>query len=405
LGLEARQAQAVSSFMSLNIAAIQQTLAAEQIDGWLLYDFHGSNPIAVGLVGVEGVHTTRRWFYLIPASGTPVKLVHAIEPNVLDRTPGDTRLYAGRRALEQGLADMLRGAKVVAMEYSAECAIPYISRVDAGTVELVRRIGMRVVSSGDLVGRFEAAWNAEAVASHQAASEKLYAIKDRAFEFIGGRLAAGQGVDEIEVQARMLAWFRESGLVSDAPPIVAFQEHSGNPHYSPTPETSRRVGPNEVVLLDLWGKLDRPGAVYADITWTGFSGDAPSEVVRVFETVIRARDAALAAVQTGISAGRHVEGWEVDRAARDLIGAAGFGDRFIHRTGHSLGQQVHGNGVHMDDYETHDNRRLLPGTGFTIEPGIYTPAFGIRSEINVVVGVGSAAPTGPCQSRLVRIGA
>ncbi len=387
----------------MNIPSIQRVLASENLDGWLLYDFHGSNPIATRMAGLENAHTTRRWYYFIPATGTPTRLVHAIEHWVLDKLPGATRKYAGRESLEQGVIAMLKGAKTVAMEYSIECAIPYISRVDAGTVDFIRRIGVRVVSSGDLVGRFEAAWDARAIVLHRAASEKIHRIKDEAFAYVGAKLAAGDRVHEYEVQQRMMEWFEREGLVTDAPPIVAAQEHAGDPHYSPTEATSREIRSNELLLLDLWAKLEGEDAVYADITWTGFSGEPPADVAKVFGVVAAGRNAALAKVQAAVAAGTPVHGWEVDRAARDLITAAGYGDQFMHRTGHSLGSEVHGNGVHMDDYETHDDRRLLTGTGFTIEPGVYTPRFGIRSEINVVVGDRTAEPTGPCQQVLVRI--
>jgi Xaa-Pro aminopeptidase len=389
--------------MSFDIPAVQKTLAIDGVDGWLLYDFHGSNPIAVKLAGLTGKHTTRRWYYFIPASGTPQKVVHAIEPFVLDALPGAKTTYAGRLELEQGVAEVLRGSKVIAMEFSPECAIPYLSRVDGGTVDFIRRIGMRIVSSGDLVQRFEAAWDAAQIATHQVASEKLYAIKDRAFEYVGARLVAGEPLTEFEVQDQMVQWFREAGLVADAPPIVAAQENAGNPHYAPSREQARPIRPDELLLLDLWGKLEQPGAVYADITWTGFAGTPPAEIARAFEVVVRGRDAAIEKVKAGVAAGKTVHGWEVDRAAREVIADAGFGDRFIHRTGHSLGEDVHGNGVHMDDYETHDDRMLCPGTGFTIEPGIYTPTFGVRTEINMVVGPKAADVTGPCQTELVRI--
>ena len=391
--------------MALALPSIQRALAIEHIDGWLLYDFHGSNPIAVKLAGLagSGKMTSRRWLYFIPATGTPKKLVHAIEPDVLDGLPGDRVPYSGRRQFEQQVTDMLRGCKVLAMEYSPECNIPYLSRVDAGTVDFLRRIGMRVVSSGDLVQRFEAVWDEAAVATHRAASEALYRIKDRAFDYIGAKLSARAAVTEYEVQQSMLAWFREEGLVSDSAPIVAAEENAGNPHYGPTAAKSRAIRPNELVLLDLWGKLDQPGAVYADITWTGFGGDAPEEIAHVFSIATAARDAAIAKVQSTIEAGQELHGWEVDRAARDLITAAGYENAFIHRTGHSLGEQVHGNGVNMDDFETRDDRMLIPGTGFTIEPGIYTQTFGIRTEINMVVGQTSAEVTGPVQRKLVRI--
>jgi len=390
--------------MALDIGEVQRTLAADHLDGWLLYDFHGSNPIATALAGLTGRHTTRRWYYFIPASGTPLKLVHEIESAVLDDLPGERRSYAGRRELELGVKALLQRAKTVAMEYSPDGAIPYVSRVDAGTIDFIRGLGVTVVSSGDLVGRFEAAWDEAAMASHRAASAKLYEIKDRAFAFAGARLDAGTPVHEFEIQQMMVGWFKEAGLVTDAPPIVAAQENSGNPHYAPTQTVSRAFRSNEVLVLDLWGKLDQPRAVYADITWVGFAGHPPAEVVNVFAAAVKGRDAAIAKVQSKVTSGQPVCGWEVDRAARDVIESLGYGDRFIHRTGHSLGEEVHGNGVHMDDYETHDDRRLLPGTGFTIEPGIYTKAFGVRTEINMVVTERAADVTGPCQPSLVKIG-
>jgi Xaa-Pro aminopeptidase len=290
------------------------------------------------------------------------------------------------------------------MEYSPESNIPYLSRVDAGTVDFLRRIGMRIISSGDLVQRFEAVWDAAAIATHRAASERLYRVKDRAFAFIGAKLQAGEVVTEYEVQQEMLAWFHEEGLITDHPPIVASQENTGNPHYAPEPASARRIGPDELVLLDLWGKLNRPGAVYADITWTGFTGTPTEDVLKVFDVAIAARDAAVAKVRADVAAKKELQGWQVDRAAREVIAAAGYGPAFIHRTGHSLGEEVHGNGVNMDDYETHDDRLLIEGTGFTIEPGIYTKEFGVRTEINMVVGSRSAEVTGACQTALVRIG-
>lgn len=389
--------------MSLPIDAIQGALAEDAIDGWLLYDFHGSNPIAQRLAGLEGRHTTRRWFYFVPRTGTPRALVHAIESGVLDALPSVRHVYAGRRELEAGLARLLEGARRIAMEYSPRGAIPYVSRVDAGTIELVRTCGVDIVSSGDLVGRFEAAWDAAAIATHHRASDALYRVKDLAFAYVASRLAAREPVRELEVQARMLEWFRVEGLTTDAPPCVAFGPHSGDPHYAPDAASSRLLTAGDVVLLDLWGKLESPDAVYADITWTSVAGAPSPDVEAVFAAVVAGRDAALARVRDAVSSGVDVRGWEVDRAARDVIGAAGYGDRFVHRTGHSLGVSVHGNGVHMDDYETHDDRRLLVGTGFTIEPGVYLEHFGIRSEINVVVGRETADATGGLQRTLLRL--
>jgi Xaa-Pro aminopeptidase len=388
--------------VSLDIAAVQRALGDERLDGWLLYDFHGSNPVAVEVTGLAGRHTTRRWYYFIPAAGQPTKLVHAIEAFVLDGLPGRQVAYAGRLELEDGLRAALRGARTVAMEYSPDCAIPYVSRVDGGTLELVRRLGPVVVSSADLVQQFAAVWDAEATATHRTASERLYRVKDQAFAYVAAKLGTGDSPGEFEVQQKMVKWMGEAGLVFDAPPIVAAQEHAGNPHYSPARDRSRPIRRNELLLLDLWGKLDHAGAVYADITWVGHSGEPPAVVVRAFDAVVAGRDAAVALVERRAAASEPVRGFEVDRAARDVIARAGFGGQFIHRTGHSLGRDVHGNGVHMDDYETHDTRRLLPGTGFTIEPGVYTPRFGVRSEINMVVGERSAEVTGPRQERIVQ---
>jgi Xaa-Pro aminopeptidase len=388
----------------LSIPAVQRALKEDALDGWLLYDFHGSNPIARRLTGLDGSSklTTRRWFYVIPASGEPRKLVHAIEPYNLDHLPGAKTTYSQRETLAAGLRDVLGGLKRVAMEYSPGNAIPYISRVDAGTVEAVQKLNVDVASSGDLVQRFEAVWTDEAYATHKQASERLYRIKDRAFQLIRESRAAGRTLTEIDVQQAMLGWFRDEGLVTDSAPVVAAQENAGNPHYGPDPARPRQIRENEVVLLDLWGKLPAPGAVFADITWVGFTGSAvPDRYARAFAAARDGRDAAIALVTDRVAQGREVRGFEVDRACREVIEKAGYAAAFIHRTGHSLGTEVHGNGVHMDDYETHDDRRLIPGTGFTIEPGIYTAEFGVRTEINMFVGERAATVTGPAQTEFV----
>jgi Xaa-Pro aminopeptidase len=392
--------------MPFDVAEVQRALASEGIDGWLLYDFHGSNPIARSVVGLDGGNklTTRRWYYLLPAAGEPRALVHAIESGTLDHLPGRKLVYAGREQLERQLRALLEGCRRVAMEYSPDCAIPYVSRVDAGTIELVKHCGAEVVSSGDLVQRFEAVWSAAAYETHRAASERLYRIKDRAFEYVGQRLGAGQPAAEHEVQQKMMEWFREEGLITTSPPIVAAQEHAGDPHYGPTAERPRQLARDELLLLDLWGKLPGPGTVYADITWMGYTGRrVPDEFARPFAVICAARDAAVSIVEEGARTGADVRGWQVDRAAREVIDRAGFGKQFVHRTGHSLGEEVHGNGVHMDDYETHDDRRLIPGTGFTIEPGIYTDRFGVRTEINMFVGTREATVTGPRQTEIVTL--
>jgi Xaa-Pro aminopeptidase len=290
------------------------------------------------------------------------------------------------------------------MEYSPGNAIPYVSRVDAGTIETVRQCGATVVSSGDLAQRFEAIWSTEALATHVAASERLYRIKDRAFEMIRDRMRNGGALTEIEVQEAMSGWFRDEGIIADTPPNVSAQENAGNPHYQATRESHRAIRPNEAVLIDLWGKLPVRGAVYADITWMGFTGTAiPDELGAAFGAARDGRDAAVALVESAVRDGRDLRGFEVDRACRTVVERAGFGPLFVHRTGHSLGENVHGNGVHMDDYETHDDRRLLPGTGFTIEPGVYTDRYGVRTEINMFVGEREARVTGPLQKDIVTL--
>jgi Xaa-Pro aminopeptidase len=390
--------------MSLAIPEIQRALVEDGLDGWLLYDFQGSNPIATRLSGLAagGKMTTRRWFYLIPRTGDPRGLVHAIERHNLDGLPGDKRAYAGRDRLEAGLRDLLRGMRRVAMEYSPGNNIPYISRVDAGTVESVRELGIEVVSSGDLAQRFEAIWSAEALSTHLKASDALYRIKDRAFALIAERMASRAPLNEFDVQQAMLEQFGHEGLVSADTPNVSAQENAGNPHYHPSREIHRAIRPGEIVLLDLWGKLGTPGAVFADITWVGFTGSpVPDEYARAFAAARDGRDEAVALVQSAAADGRTLRGYEVDRACRAVVERAGYGAQFIHRTGHSLGETVHGNGVHLDDYETHDDRRLIPGTGFTIEPGVYTDRFGVRTEINMFVGERQARVSGPLQQEIV----
>ena len=390
--------------MALSIPAVQRALTEDGVDAWLLYDFHGSNPIARRLAGLDTLAkmTTRRWYYVIPASGEPRKLVHAIEPFNLDHLPGSKTIYSQRESLASGLGHVLGGLKRVAMEYSPGNAIPYISRVDAGTVEAVRQLGADVVSSGDLVQRFEAIWSDEALKTHRAASEALYRIKDQAFAMVRRARKDGRTVTEMDIQRAMVGWFSDEGLITDAPPVVAVQENAGNPHYMPSDEKPRTVGDGEVVLLDLWGKLASPGAVFADITWVGFTGTAAgTRYEKAFQAARDGRDAAIAFVKEGVAGGREIRGYEVDRACRAVLERAGFGAQFIHRTGHSLGTEVHGNGVHMDDYETHDERRLIPGTGFTIEPGVYSKEFGVRTEINMFIGAREASVTGPLQSEFV----
>ena len=400
-------ANAISSASALDIGAVQAAVRAQGLDGWLLYDFRGSNAIAVDIAGVgrQGGHlTTRRWYYLIPASGEPRALVHAIESHSLEHLPGTTERYSGRAALESGLQRLLQGMRRIAMEYSPKCAIPYVSRVDAGTIELVRQFNVEVASSGDLIQQFSAVWNDAQTKTHVTASEKLYRVKDRAFDEAARRLQDAATVTEFEIQQLMAGWFAEEGLVSDSAPVVAAEKNAGDPHYLPTASATRTIGKDEVLLLDLWGKLDQPGAVFADITWVGYTGrEVPARIVKAFHAVKEARDAAVDLVQQRTRAGQEIRGFEVDRASMAVLRGTGYGDAILHRTGHSLGEAVHGNGVNMDDFETHDDRRLLPGTGFTIEPGVYFADFGIRSEINMIVRDRDATVTGPRQSEILAL--
>ncbi len=392
--------------MPLDIGAVQKALQTDGLDAWLLYDFQGSNPVSYRLAGMGGAGhlATRRWFYLVPQSGEPQALVHAIERYNLDHLPGTKTVYAGRAQLQAGLAKLLGGLKRVAMEYSPNCAIPYVSRVDAGTIELVRSLGVDVVSSGDLIQQFEARWNDAAIATHRAASERLYRIKDQAFEVVARRLKDGIATTEHDIQQKMVGWFKDEGLVAESAPCVSAQENAGNPHYLATAATHRVIRKDELVLLDLWGKLETPESVYADITWIGFTGaDVPERMSKAFGAICAARDAAVTTVQDAARAGREVRGFEADKAARQVLIDAGYEAAILHRTGHSLGENVHGNGAHLDDYETHDERRLLPGSGFTIEPGLYFKDFGVRTEINMVWAANGPEVTGPRQKAILSL--
>jgi len=389
-----------------DIAAIQRALRDSGLPAWLLYDFHGANPIAARVAGLgnTGHIASRRWYYLIPSEGEPRGLVHDIERHNLDHLPGQKLVYAGREQLETGLSTLLAGVRQVAMEYSPRAAIPYVSKVDAGTVEAIRARGVEVVSSGDVVQQFESVWSAGQLASHRAASDALYRIKDRAFAAAGRAVRDGRALSEFDLQQQMMTWFDEEGLETDCPPVVAVGPNASSPHYLPSRETSAPIVGEALLLLDLWGKRREPDSVFADITWVGYTGaQVPDRMRQVFTAVAGARDAAVALVQARARAGADVRGWEADRAARQVLVDAGFGAFVCHRTGHNLGENVHGNGAHLDDYETHDERRLLPGTGFTIEPGVYVGDFGVRSEINMYRDVNDAVVTGPRQEAVVTL--
>jgi Xaa-Pro dipeptidase len=388
----------------MNLPAIQGALREHNIDAWLFYDHHHRDPIAYRLLGLPtSLMVTRRWFYLIPASGEPVKLVHKIEAGHLDSLPGSKRQYAGWQELFAGIKDILAPYHDVAMQYSPNNSVFTVSLVDAGTVEIVRGVGKNVVSSADLVAQFEATWTEEQIRSHYAARDAVDSITAAAFQEIGRRARNG-GTTEYAMQQWFMEAFGRENLLTDDPPIVAVNANSGNPHYEPHAEGSAPIREGDFVLLDVWGKKNIPGAVYYDITWTGFIGKSPSDKQReIFQTVRDARDAGVKVVLEATAAGQKIAGWQVDRATRDHIKKAGYGDFFIHRTGHSIGTDVHANGANMDDLEIHDERQILPNSCFSVEPGIYLPEFGVRSEVNVLVRPGRAEVTGKIQREIVTI--
>ena len=383
------------------LRAIQAALQDERLDGWLFYDFRGSDPLAYRILGLDsGTLSTRRWYYFVPDDGPPVGLVSTVEPHRLDDLPGTTRTFFTWQEHDRALAEILRGPRRIAMQYSPRNAIPYVARVDAGTLELVRESGVEVVSSADLVQRFEAVWTDVQWHSHVRAADAVGDTVHAAFDY----LRSAAPVSEYEVQRFILERFARHGLTTHHPPVVAAGAHSADPHYTPGPEGSAVIRPGDFVLIDLWAK--EPHGVYADITWTGFMGTSvPDRYRTIFEIVRTARDAAVAFVEDRVGQGQAFSGHEVDAAARAVITDAGHGDRFIHRTGHSIGEEVHGNGANMDGTETRDTRRVLPRTCFSIEPGIYLPGeFGVRSEIDVYVTERDVRVTGrPAQTEVVPI--
>ena len=388
----------------MNLAAIQSALRAQNIDAWLFYDHHHRDPIAYRILGLpETLFVTRRWFYVIPAEGEPRKLVHRIEAGHLDTLPGGKQEYSGWQELFGALKTMLAPYHNIAMQYSPNNLIFYVSLVDAGTVDLIRSFGNNVVSSGDLVAKFEATLTEDQIRSHFQAGEAIDRIVAAAFREIGDRVRNG-GTNEFEMQKWFLESFEREDLMTDDGPIVAVNANSGNPHYGPSSEQSAPIRKADFVLLDVWAKKKTPGAVFYDITWTGYVGSAPSDRHRqVFDIVSRARDAGVQRVQTAIAAGEPIAGWQVDDATRAVINAAGFGKNFVHRTGHSIATEVHGNGANIDNLEIHDERQILPNSCFSIEPGIYLPEFGVRSEVNVLVRDKSAEVTGKIQKEIVTI--
>jgi Xaa-Pro dipeptidase len=394
------------------VADIRRALADAGLDGWLFYDFRQSDPLAYRILRLDpNQFSTRRWFYYVPREGDPVRINHAIEAGKLDLLPGRKLIYSGWERLHAHLAETLGAAGTkprVAMQYSPENSIPYISRVDAGTIELVRSLGAEPVTSADLVQLFEAVWTDEQYRSHVTAADHIHNIIQEAFAEVGRRIRAEEAVTEYDIQQFMVRRFEELGMTcNDDHPIVSVNENAASPHYQPSASRHSPIRRGDFLLLDVWAKLKEPGAVYADQTWTGYVGEEPREEhVKVFTIVRDARDAAIEFVRESVAAGREIRGAEVDDVSRGVITRAGYGEYFTHRTGHSIGEEVHGNGAHIDNLETRDSRKIIPRTCFSVEPGIYLPGnFGVRSEIDLYVGEGGRIEvTGqPIQRELVAI--
>jgi Xaa-Pro aminopeptidase len=389
----------------LNLVAIQAAIREEGLDGWLFFDHHRRDPLAYRILNLpDTLIATRRWYYLIPVDGDPVALVHRIEPHSLDNLPGEKRKYSRWTEQVEQLHGLLAGRKKIAMQYSPQCAVPYTSMVDAGTLELVRNTGVEVSGSANLVQLFEARWTPDQLQSHLEAGKRIDAIRVAAFDLIGQRLRSGAGTSEWEIHSFIRESFDREGMFTDHGPIVAVNANASDPHYEPSAVLHRPIVRGDFVLLDMWAKFNAPQSVYYDITWTGYCGAAPSDAMNdVFRTVSGARDAAIGFVQQSIAGGKTIQGYQVDDAARKHIEERGYGQYFIHRTGHSIGTEVHGAGANMDNFETHDDRRIVPRTCFSIEPGVYLPDFGIRSEVNMYIGEGEARVTGAIQDRIVII--
>jgi Xaa-Pro dipeptidase len=386
----------------MQLEQIQQEIRNQNLDGWLFFDHHFRDPLAYRVLSLKPVAApTRRWYYLIPAQGQPVGLEHRIERGMTGNLPGEKIPYSSWTEQTAALARMLKGMKRVAMQYSPMCAIPYVSMVDGGTVELVRSTGVEVVSSAELIQSFEARWTPAALESHLEAGRRVDKVRAEAFAFIKERTRNGAPLTEMDVKDLVRRNFTAAGLFTDHGPIVGCNANASNPHYEPMPENHAAIHAGDWVLLDMWAKLDQPGAVYYDITWTAFCGDNPSDRMReVFGVVTGARDAAIKRVIEAKASGYPLRGFEVDDACRGVIDKAGFGEYFTHRTGHSIGEEVHGNGANMDNLESHDVRTVSPWTCFSVEPGVYLPEFGVRSEINMFIGDTDARVTGEIQREM-----
>jgi Xaa-Pro dipeptidase len=390
--------------MGVDLQEMQSDLRAAKLGGWLFYDFRGRDPIAQRILKLPTAMRTRRWFYFVPAKGTPRKLVHKIESESLAALPGETFYYAGQEELRKNLTKTIGRAKTVAMQYSPKAAIPYVAMVDAGTVELVRSTGVKVVSSADLVQKYEACWTPEQLKSHLAAGEKIDSIVREAFQQAATHVREKKNFSEYDLQQWIRGQFAAAGIQREEGPDVAVNANASDPHYGPVAGKSSLIREGDLLLLDVWGKIDAPGSVYYDITWTGFLGArVPEKYAKVFGIARDARYKAVDLILSSVAAGKPLQGWQVDKAARGVIEKAGYGKYFFHRTGHSIGESVHGNGANMDGLETHDVRHLIPRTCTSVEPGIYLPEFGIRTELNVYIGEHEARVTGAVQHEILAL--
>jgi Xaa-Pro dipeptidase len=388
--------------MNENIQEMQGDLRAAKLDGWLFYDFRGRDPIAQHILSLPDGMRTRRWYYFVPAKGTPRKLVHKIEAESLAALPGETLYYAKQEELHRNLKKVLGRAKKIAMQYSPKNEIPYVAMVDAGTIELVRSAGAKVVSSADLVQKYDACWSAAQLESHLSAGVIIDRIVNGAFKYAARFVREKKAITEYDLKQWILGQFEAAGLWTEEGPDIAVNAHASDPHYGPTAESSAPIREGDLLLLDVWGKKRTPGSVYYDVTWMGYLGaKVPEKYAKIFSVVRQAREKAINLIRDHVAAGKPLQGRQVDRAARGVIEKASYGKYFFHRTGHSIGEKIHGNGVNMDGLETNDVRHLIPHTCNSIEPGIYLPEFGVRSEVNVYIGEREAQVTGAIQTEIL----
>jgi len=371
-----------------NLDKMQNIISSMNLDGWLFYDFRGSNDLALNILEVpKEKHLTRRFYYLIPSKGTPIKIVNAIEAGNLDHLPGEKLTYSNHSSLTDHLTEIISRYKTIAMEYSPLNAIPYVSKVDAGTIEQIKSLGADIRSSADLISMFDAVWTKDLYNENKPVAKALYDIVNNSFGFIKKSFNNNKSLNEYNVQQFIMAEFGKRNYYTDSPPIVGVNENSANPHYAPDEKIHKQINKGDFVLIDLWAKINRDDAVWADITWVGYMGDSvPERYTKIFNIVAEARDATFNLISDRFDHGKKIRGYEGDDAARNVINKAGYGQYFIHRTGHSISSDLHGSGAHLDNYETRDERLILPSTSFSIEPGIYlTGDFGVRSEIDVFI--------------------